>query len=42
MPTRPAAPEVVVFRADRPFLFIVGDVERGTVLFMGRYAGPGN
>ncbi|MBK8233695.1 MAG: serpin family protein [Candidatus Eisenbacteria bacterium] len=37
-----APPEVVAFRADRPFLFIVGDVERGTVLFMGRYAGPGN
>jgi serpin B len=33
---------VVPFRADRPFLFIVEDMERGTILFMGRLANPGD
>ena len=37
-----AAPmKPVVFRADHPLLFLVRDVKHGTVLFVGRYAGPG-
>jgi serpin B len=30
----------VIFRADRPFLFLVRDAETGTVLFVGRVADP--
>ena len=37
----PVAPTPVLFRADRPFLFVIRDVKHGTVLFVGRYAGPG-
>jgi serpin B len=31
-------PETVEFRADHPFMFFI--MNRGTILFMGRYAGP--
>jgi serpin B len=42
---RPAAaavkqPEPKVFTADRPFLFLIRDVQHGTVLFAGRLASP--
>jgi serpin B len=33
-------PKIVVFRADRPFVFTIRDNKTGTVLFMGRYSGP--
>lgn len=32
--------EVPVFRADRPFVYAIRDVESGTILFMGRLADP--
>ncbi len=38
--TRSVEADPVVFRADRPFLFLIRDVQHGTVLFVGRYAGP--
>ena len=28
------------FRADRPFLFLVRDVDSGVVLFLGRFSQP--
>jgi serpin B len=31
---------VVSFRADRPFVYMVRDMKRGTILFMGRVADP--
>jgi len=35
-----AAPPGEVFRADRPFVFLVRDVETGLVMFMGRVSDP--
>ncbi len=43
MPTSVRLPEQpVVFRADRPFLFVLRDRTTGTVLFLGRVADPGD
>jgi len=39
MATR-AAPQVSVFRADHPFLFLIRDHESGSILFLGRLAAP--
>jgi serpin B len=36
----PAPPEPKLFRADRPFLFLIRDNATGSVLFLGRYTGP--
>jgi len=35
-----AGPEPKVFRADRPFVFVIRDNATGAALFMGRYMGP--
>jgi serpin B len=35
-----AAPAGEVFRADRPFVFLIRDVETGLVMFMGRVSDP--
>ena len=37
---RSARPPVPVFRADRPFLFLIQDIEHGNILFLGRVADP--
>jgi serpin B len=34
------APEEIVFRADHPFVFAIRENHTGTILFLGRYAGP--
>jgi serpin B len=39
--TKSAPPRRAVFRADRPFLFLLRDSESGLVLFMGRLSQPG-
>ncbi len=36
----PGLPVPAVFRADRPFLFVIRDAASATVLFMGRVASP--
>ena len=36
----PPPPQPKVFRADRPFLFLIRENATGSVLFLGRYAGP--
>jgi serpin B len=39
--SKPAArPEPKVFRADRPFVYVIRDNTTGAALFMGRYLGP--
>jgi len=35
-----AIPETKVFRADRPFIFIIQDKETGVILFIGRICNP--
>jgi len=40
MSTRGLPPPPKVFRADRPFVFVIRDVTSGAVLFMGRVANP--
>jgi serpin B len=37
MPTEPVIP---VFRADRPFIFLIQEKETGSILFMGRVVNP--
>jgi serpin B len=37
---RSAPAKPTVFRADRPFLFLIRDNATGSVLFLGRYSGP--
>jgi serpin B len=35
-----AGPRETVFRADRPFVYVIRDNKTGAALFMGRYSGP--
>ena len=37
---RSAPAKPTVFRADRPFLFLIRDNATGSILFLGRYTGP--
>ncbi len=36
----PPPPPPVIFRADRPFAYLIRDAKNGTVLFLGRYEKP--
>ncbi len=36
----PVPPPPKVFRADRPFVYLIRDVQQGTILFMGRVTNP--
>jgi serpin B len=38
--TGPGPAKVITFRLDRPFLFVLRDVETGAVLFMGQVTDP--
>ncbi|HEX4610139.1 MAG TPA: serpin family protein [Urbifossiella sp.] len=36
----PPPPQPKVFRADRPFLYLIRDTQKGTILFLGRVTNP--
>jgi serpin B len=36
------SPRMPIFNADHPFIFIIQDVENGSILFMGRVSDPSN
>ena len=40
MTAMPAEPVIPVFRADRPFIFLIQEKETGSILFMGRVVNP--
>jgi serpin B len=37
----PVPPPPKVFRADRPFVYLIRDTQKGTILFLGRVTNPG-
>ncbi len=40
MPTAMPPSELVEFTIDRPFIFLIRDIETGTILFVGRVMNP--